>query len=373
MDNTAEKDTNTNNHSQKVNELKRYAIINTSNLAIEAANVGTWFLDVETNVFIPSQRMKELYGFNKEDEITYSDCMACVTDKYKKRVQQATDATLANKQNYDIEYAINCHESSKQRWIKALGALAHDSTGKIIHFSGVLIDITQQRKAEKNKFKFIGVVSHELKTPLTTLKAYVQMLNNWAKKQKDNFTMGTLSKVEKQIVKMTTMINSFLNISQAETGKIRLNLQEFNIAQLLKDAIDETRIITMSHTMDFLPGEPVIVNADKEKIEQVIINLLNNASKYSPAGTAIDVNYKKVNDTVEVCIKDQGIGIEPQNIGKLFDQYFRVENDETQKVAGFGIGLYLSAEIIHLHQGQIWVQSEFGAGSSFYFSLPVNG
>jgi signal transduction histidine kinase len=214
------------------------------------------------------------------------------------------------------------------------------------------------------------MVSHELKTPLTTLKAYVQMLHGWAKKQKDAFTMGTLFKVERQVKKMSTMISGFLNLSQIDSGKIVLNKQAFNLNELIQDTIEETTLINPEHTITFLPCEDIDIIADREKIEQVIINLLANAVKYSPDSKEIRVCCAMKDQFVHIGVIDKGMGIKQKDINLLFKRYYRVKGKKMASIPGFGIGLYLCAEIVKRHKGRIWVESELGKGSVFWFSLP---
>jgi signal transduction histidine kinase len=200
------------------------------------------------------------------------------------------------------------------------------------------------------------------------LKAYVQMLNNWAKKQKDSFSIGALSKVEKQVKKMLNMINSLLNLSGAEAGKIHLNKQEFAMDELISEVIEETLFITSSHNITVTPCDRVTVNADRDKIEQVLVNLLSNAAKYS----GNEVNCSKDEIMLTVSVRDQGMGISKNDMEKLFTPHYRAETRETERISGFGIGLYLCSEIIQRHQGRIWVESEPGHGSTFKFTLPIN-
>ncbi len=234
------------------------------------------------------------------------------------------------------------------------------------------MDITEQKQNDIRRSKFIGVVSHELKTPLTALKAYVQMLSNWAKKQKDNFTIGALTKVDKQVRKMLNMINSLLNLSGAEAGKIHLNKTEFILNELIDEVVEETLFITSTHSIAMAPCNLIHINADRDKIEQVLVNLLSNAAKYSDKSAPIEVACATHDETVEVNITDHGFGIAREEIDKLFLPHYRVESKETEKISGFGIGLYLCSEIIQKHGGKIWVESEPGKGSTFKFTLPLN-
>ena len=140
---------------------------------------------------------------------------------------------------------------------------------------------------------------------------------------------------------------------------------------LLNEVMEEGMLITTSHNVVVLPCPMIFVKADRDKIGQVINNFLSNSLKYSPTGKNIEISCKEVNDNVQVSVTDEGMGIKPQDQKKLFDRYYRIENMETQNISGFGLGLYLSAEIIRRHNGKVWIESEIGKGSTFYFSLPL--
>lgn len=168
------------------------------------------------------------------------------------------------------------------------------------------------------------------------------------------------------------MINGFLNVSRLESGKIYLEKQNFNLDELVREIIEETMLFTSTHTITFAPCVPIPVYADRDKIGHVISNLLSNAIKYSPKRRDIEVKCELIDHCAQVSVKDEGMGIKSQFIDRLFEPYFRVETHHTQHISGFGIGLYISAEIIKRHGGKIWVNSESGKGSTFFFSLPVS-
>lgn len=246
-----------------------------------------------------------------------------------------------------------------------------DGEGNIIGLSKIARDITEKKLDEARKNDFIGMVSHELKTPLTTLSALVQVLNSKFKNSEDAFVAGALEKASMQVKKMGTMINGFLNISRLESGRILIDKHRFDLEELIEEVIKETELTVSSHVIKFESCRPLIVNADHDKIGSVINNLISNAVKYSPKGKLIEVHCEIVGNTAQVSVKDEGMGIKPEDKEKLFDRYYRVESKHTLHISGFGIGLYLSAEIIKRHSGRIWVESESGVGSTFYFSLPL--
>ncbi|WP_316827051.1 HAMP domain-containing sensor histidine kinase [Pedobacter miscanthi] len=225
-------------------------------------------------------------------------------------------------------------------------------------------------KENQQKHDFISMVSHELKTPLTSISAYVQLMQQ--KALNDTFLVTTLNKVQKQIHKMTSMIGSFLNVSRLESGKIQLIKSDFDLDKLICDVVEDTRLIDTSYHINFIESGPKMVHADKEKISSVISNLISNAIKYSAQGSTIWVESEMTANQVNVSVTDSGIGIQQYDIEKLFDRFYRVENQQTQRISGFGIGLYLSAEIINHHKGKIRVESKYGVGSTFHFNLPLS-
>lgn len=247
-----------------------------------------------------------------------------------------------------------------------------DTNGNIIGLSKIARDITEKKQEEQRKNDFIGMVSHELKTPLTSLSAIIQVGTSKLRHNQDEFLSGAMENANRQVRKMTSMINGFLNISRLESGQLFVEKESFGLGQLLQENLDEIRLTVNSHSFSLTGCDDIAVNADRDKISSVISNLISNAVKYSPKGKLIDVDCKIDGKTVVVSIKDEGIGIKPPDIHRIFDRYYRVENKHLRHVSGFGIGLYLSAEIIKRHNGKIWVESESGKGSTFFFSLPLD-
>jgi PAS domain S-box-containing protein len=246
-----------------------------------------------------------------------------------------------------------------------------DREGKIIGLSKIARDITERKQDETRKSDFIGMVSHELRTPLTSLNALLQVAGRKLQHSEDSFLAGAMAKANIQVKRMTAMINGFLNVSRLESAKIMIDRQSFQLEELVSEVIEETILTVKSHRIIFSPCPPVTVIADRDKISSVISNLIGNAVKYSPGGTDIEIKCVIENDKVSVSFKDQGIGIKPEDAKKIFDRYYRVQSNKNH-VSGFGIGLYLSAEIIHLHAGEIWVESGNSQGCIFYFNLPLS-
>jgi two-component system CheB/CheR fusion protein len=341
-------------------------------LATVAAEIGTWSIDVETRELISSSRLKEIFGFPGNGHMTFNDALAQIVSEQQAFFLNSINTSIISGEKFELEYPLHELQDGKLRWVRAIGNLTHNKEGRAEYLTGIMQDVTDHKLDDMRKNDFISIVSHELKTPLTTLKGYLQVLLGRAKKTDDSFAINSLDKAHNQVKKMTRLINGFLNVSRLETGKIYLNRETFEIHVLVEEIIEEVINTNPGHKILMLPSCELSVNADRDKIGQVINNLLSNAIKYSPKGRKIEVSCQEVANTVQICIKDAGIGINPADQERLFDRYYRIENHKTRSISGFGIGLYLSSEIIQRHNGKIWVESEMDKGSTFCFSLPLN-
>jgi PAS domain S-box-containing protein len=340
-------------------------------LAIEAADSGTYSINTRTFEFFASPRLKELFGFKRDEEMSYEACMAQIREDYRPVAFKMIDATVNRGDRFDLEYPVVGFHDGKQRWLRGIGTVQHDSNGGDSFFTGIINDITEQKEDEQRKNDFIGMVSHELKTPLTSLTAIIQIANTKLKSSQDSFLAEAMEKANIQVKRMSTMINGFLNVSRLESAKLLIDKKKFSLDELIEEVVKETAFTVSSHVMRFEPCNNILVNADRDKIGSVITNLISNAVKYSPKGKVVEVKCEVVGNDVQVSVKDEGIGLTSQDKERVFDRYFRVESNHTRHISGFGIGLYLSTEIILRHDGKIWVESESGAGATFYFSLPL--
>jgi PAS domain S-box-containing protein len=339
-------------------------------MAVDAAALGTFYINAADRIFVASAKLKEFFGFFPEEEVPYEAAINQIHPDYRKQAAELVEAAFTKGVRFDMEYPIIGHNDGKVRWVRGIGEMQH-SDGKD-YFTGVLHEITEKKQDEIRKNDFIGMVSHELKTPLTSMRGYIQMLLLKLKRQDDEFGVSALEKANAQVSKMTGMINGFLNVSRLESGKIHIDLQVFDLALLISEAEEESLATISSHEVIFAPVEITFVSADRDKIGQVIHNLISNAVKYSPAGSIINVACVQANGMANISVKDQGMGIKPDDLARIFDRYYRVEGNHMFSISGFGIGLYLCSEIIRRHQGEIWAESEFGKGSTFSFSLPLS-
>ena len=266
--------------TQQVNSRKQVEHAElTLRLAIEAANVGTWSIHSETRTLTASSRMKYLFGFNAEEEITVNEAIAQITEEYRDGVAHAIENAITKGGNFDISYKVLGFRDKKIRWLRSLGNISRDISGEFSALTGVIMDITDMKEDELRKNDFIGMVSHELKTPLTSLNGYLQVLNRMAQASNDAGSLRALGQSLKQVRQMTAMINGFLNVSRLESGKINIEKTDFDISTLIRETEEEHLSLYGSHQIIFSNLEPVTVRADRMKIGQVVNNLVSNAVK----------------------------------------------------------------------------------------------
>lgn len=224
----------------------------------------------------------------------------------------------------------------------------------------------------KQKDEFIGIASHELKTPVTSIKAYAQVLQSIFKARGNNQGEMFMQKLDAQVNRLTNLIRDLLDTTKISEGQLSLNPEQFDINHLIAENIADLQHISYQHRLVFTPGEDIpLIKADRERIGQVLTNLLSNAIKYSPDGGDIHIASLSREGNMEVSIKDPGVGIPPDMKHKIFDRFFRVSDSKIRTFPGMGLGLYITAGIIHRHGGTISVESIPGEGSVFSFILPV--
>jgi hypothetical protein len=355
------------NHMEKAYDQAR--------LSREAASLGMFDMDLISGRLEWDDRCRELFGISHRDRVSYEkDFIAGLHPEDKDRVlANIGDVMIRSKTggNYDVQYRTVGAEDGKIRWIRAKGKAYFDSDDKPFRFIGAVIDITEQKLNEQRKNDFIAMASHELKTPLTSVSAIVQLAAIKLRDSNDVFLRTAMDRALVQSGKMARMINGFLDVSRLESGALPLDFTAFNLADLLRDCADEARLVNGDASIIAEELQEVTVLADRDKIASVISNLISNAIKYSPVIKNIEVCCRKIAGSAIVSVTDHGIGIAAEDIPHLFDRYYRAENKYTSYISGFGIGLYISAEIIKLHKGKIWVESKPGIGSTFFFSLPA--
>lgn len=232
-------------------------------------------------------------------------------------------------------------------------------------------DVTERKRLESQKDEFISIASHELKTPVTSIKSFGQVLRVRFKKEGNDSAAELLGKMDAQVNKLTNLIGDLLDVTKIETGHVQHNNNYFEFDDLVTELVEEMQRTTDKHALLQKGKTNKRIYADRERIGQVLTNLISNAIKYSPHTDKIIIHSSTGNGNVKVCVEDFGVGIPKEKLDKVFERFFRVSGPGKDTFPGLGLGLYISSEIVKRQNGRIWVESTVGKGSVFCFTLPI--
>ena len=337
-------------------------------LALKAGQLGTYRLDLKTGKMICSDVCKSNYGRSADDSFDFEDFIQTVVPEHRKLVNKKVNESVKNGTPYNSEYLIQRPDGSFH-WMDASGLPSYDRDGNPAFMTGVATDVTKRKNYETQKDDFLSIASHELKTPITSLKASIQLLEKLKNKPTDEKIPKLIAQSAKSIEKLTVLVDDLLNLNRLNGGKMKLLKSEFTVSKMLESCCELLRI-TDSHKVKITGDLESTTFADEERIDQVVVNLLNNAVKYASQSNEIRLNIKKYDHYIKVDVQDFGEGIDDDIQPHLFERYFRASHKE-KHYSGLGLGLYISAEIIKRHGGEMGVQSIKGNGSTFWFTIPV--
>ena len=248
-----------------------------------------------------------------------------------------------------------------------------DKHGQVHLVVNIFSDVTSRMKLEQRKDEFMSMASHELKTPITSLKGYTQLLKMRLEKQSLPESLAMLDRMDKQLTRLTHLVIDFMDVSKIQAGQLAYVKEPIDIDALLHDIADTMQHISATHTITIHGAAHTPIVGDSDRLGQVFTNLLSNAIKYSPQATNVDISIVATLDTVTVSIRDYGIGIPPEQQQKIFERFYRVSDVHDKTFSGSGLGLYICSEIVKRHGGRLWVESARGEGSTFFVALPITG
>lgn len=274
--------------------------------------------------------------------------------------------SLKTGEHYEIEYRLKKH-TGEYVWVLGRAAPFYNSEGKIVIWFGTCTDIHEQKLLQEQKDDFISIASHELKTPVTTLKVSLQLMKRMLNNPSTEMMGNLIEKANKSMDKVGNLIEDLLNTSKYNHGQLHLNQTVFKLSEVINECCEHINY-EGKHQLKVTGDPDLQVYADAERIGQIITNFINNALKYAPESKELIINIMKSADYVKLSVKDQGPGIAKEKIPHIFDRYYRV-NSAGSQYSGLGLGLYICSEIIRKHGGEIGVDSEIGKGSTFWFTL----
>ena len=280
---------------------------------------------------------------------------------------------------FEMEYRLRRASDGAYCWQLARALPLRDMNGKILKWFGTCTDIEDQkrneetlRESERRKDLFLSMASHELKTPLTSLQIFVEILHEECNESGQQSMITALAQIEAQIERIQKLIANLLDISRMQMGKLVLTEMWFDVGAFVQEIVSSVQPSYPHHPISVSGNVSLQIYADKDRLGQVLINLLSNAVKYSPQGAPVGVNIGADKEKMIVMVHDEGIGIPKEHQAHIFERFYRVYSNQDQKFPGLGIGLYIAAEVVEHHGGHIWVESIEGRGSTFCFSIPFS-
>ncbi|WP_316828315.1 ATP-binding protein [Pedobacter miscanthi] len=335
-------------------------------LAVEAAEIGTYDLNYKTGELLGSVRFDEIFGLgNGIGRETIIDHYH--PDDAHLSVLAHEEAKKTGHIFYEARYL---REGFPMKWLRFQAKVYFDADGNRLRTLGTVMDITAYKALQQQKDDFISIASHELKTPLTTLKASLQLLARMRENPNTVLFPKVIDQASRSMDKITELVDDLLNVSKINQGHVGLKKDWFNLGDMLDKCCIHVRE-SGSYELVLEGDKSLMVFADEHRIDQVVVNLVNNAVKYAPDSKQIFLKTEAFEDKVKVSVRDNGPGIPTNKLPHLFDRYFRADELGTQ-VSGLGLGLFICADIIKRHGGEIGVESELGQGSKFFFTLPLN-
>lgn len=373
-------------HARRVRQLRKVeddlrASEDRFRAIFEQAAVGISQVRLDGQILQVNQRFCDIVGYTRDElvEHTFQD-ITCREDLAPDLacMRQLLDGEIPT---YSMEKRY-VHKDGSPVWVHLTVSLVRSrirqswrrntQLGEPQYFISVIEDIHARKQLEHQKDEFLGIASHELKTPLTTLKMLAQLTRRRLERE------GLLgvdhgARMERAIARMERLVNDLLDVSRIESGRLALHMEPCDLVDVCRMAAEEQMAVTEREISLLLPEDAVQVIADPDRIDQVLANLLSNALKYSARDRAVTLSLHRNKSEAVISVRDEGAGIPEELLPHLFDRFYRVPGVQVQSGSGvgLGLGLYISKEIVERHGGHIWVTAGIGSGSKFSFSLPL--
>lgn len=346
---------------------------------LESIAEGVVVIDSDKKIYIANNSILKMLGYKKEEfNGQLVDSVINIINEKTGELDKAYIDEVFNTgevlERFDTSQIVT--KAGQKIDISETISPIKDINGKVLRVVIVIKDVTAQRKVERMRSEFVSIASHQLRAPLTAISWYLEMLVD--EKTNSNLTdeqKGYISMVSEGNRKMTLLVNDLLDISRLESGKdLQFIKSESDIIEVVKDVIEEQKgLITQKNQVLEVtqnPEGPITLNMDKDKIRQVIVNLVNNAIKYTKDGGKISVHTELLDGNVRINISDSGIGIPKEQQSRIFEKFFRSDNAVSIQAQGSGLGLYVAKEVVEKHGGRIEFQSEVDKGTTFTVILP---
>jgi PAS domain S-box-containing protein len=338
-------------------------------IALDAGRIGVYDWDITNDKITWNENVYSIHEVKKGKAIlTFKNYIERIHPDDREFVKVKIEEGL-KKGEFACEFRI-VTESGKSKWVTTRAIVFYGKDQKPQRMLGATSDITKQKELEQEKNDFLSMASHELKTPITSMKMFVDLLYKELSKSDVEKPKYLASRIKDQTNRLTELTNDLLDVSRIETGKLKLNKEKFDLTELIKDTVEGLQATT-EHKLIIENNGVKQVTADKYRIYQVLVNLITNAIKYSPPHKKILIRTEIDGEkSIVLSVKDYGIGIPIEKHAKIFERLYQVADLDQKTYPGLGLGLFITKEIVKRHNGNIWLKSSKGKGSTFFVTLP---
>jgi signal transduction histidine kinase len=339
----------------------------------QIAHVGSWDWDITTGDL---QWTDEIYSiFDRTPDTfaaTYENFLICIVEEDRSAVIAAVDEAVMKDIPYDIEHRV-LRLDGTIRYVHEAGLVYRDDGGRPVRMLGVVHDVTERTLVEKAKAEFTATVSHELRTPLTSIKGALGLIRGGATGEISEKAKAMIDIAYRNSDRLLLLINDILDIEKMSSGKLTFTMEPMDIDALVDEALISNKSFGDEHDVTFTKTQShpnAIVLGDKNRLMQVLSNLISNGAKYSPPGAQLELSVLGLNDIYRISVKDSGSGIPANFQEHIFEKFSQADSSDTRNKSGTGLGLSITKAIVERHGGAIGFESEPGHGATFYFDLP---
>ncbi len=326
-----------------------------------------WIANAEGWIYWYNQRWYDYTGTTLE-EMEGWGWQKVHHPNHVEKIIELTKQLWKKEEAFELTFPLR-RQDGEYRWFLTRAYPVKDAKGNIERWIGTNTDINEQQKALNEKDDFISIASHEMKTPLTTAKGYLELLLRILSEENQTAVLYA-NKANQSLERLHGLVKELLDVSKIQNGKMDYNICTFNFNTMMDEAIENMQFTAKNHSLQITGNSLRQIKGDKDRIYQVLTNLLGNAVKYSPNGGKVFIKVEEQHGEILVSVQDFGIGMSSQHLDKIFDRYYRIQ-EHAVYFQGLGIGLYISNDIIERHKGKMWAESVQEKGSTFYFTLPL--
>lgn len=311
-----------------------------------------------------------LFGY-KEKEIIGKNVALIFTPEDLKKGVLRKELAQAKKKDKVVDERNHVKKNGTLFW--ASGLIYPLKDAKKVHrgFTFILINRSEEKALDKRKDDFISTATHELKTPIASIRLFAEIVEQQTKKTGDKIGLESVRELNVQLDRLTALMNYLLDVAKIQQGKLTLDKSFFDVNVFIQEVVAIVKNISLEHILSFAKNTNEDMYADRERISQVLTNLISNAIKYSDKGSKVIVKSSQDKNNIIISIQDFGYGIAKSEQKMIFSRFYRAESATERNISGIGLGLYVAMQIVKAHQGKIWLKSTEGKGSTFYFSIPI--